>query len=457
MSLDNRTSALRALQERGLLTGEQLQQAVDHPRLAELDDNASPVATLEWLLRTHIVDAPGLLDTTSGYRTSLDGGPSGTRRALVIDTLREINQDSVDALLAEALIAADVHQVISDSLMVDRALLTPAATMALVMEAQMLPWDEYNALQARPASQRSAAANAILAETALLIDARHRTIKREFWGQVFPGPRWAYILGAPLLVGAVLWYTLADSALPGCTSEDARKAIQGSILRSFVTDRAMLGAEYPSIRNLRDVGYNKVNDIHGCMADMTIDKESEPFAYVITRDPKQPQNGFVLRGAEPDIVTARFGKLDAKGDFLHQAAPIGRTSLGQAFHAGTAALGDDPANRRVAALMRSMAGKPASAKEDKPVRPNDVEPLGACRAVTPGASYTCPLLVEWDDPMMAMLGRGGSQLLRGDFTFEPNAAGTVPAWRVSADFAGEVQRARLGAVAEKPAHEGADK
>ena len=453
MSFDDRIGALRALQERGLLTEAQLSAAENHPRLAELADQPSPQATLAWLLRLGVVDAAGLLASTTMYRASLDGGPLGTRRALVIETLRAINQDSVDALLAEALITPDIHEVISASLMTDRALLTPAATMALVMEAGKLPWADYEALQARPASQRSAAANTILAETASLIAERNRNIKRAFWGEVFPGPRWAYIVGAPLLVGAVLWYNLADSALPGCTSDDARKAIQGSILKSFVTDHSLLGASYPSIRNLRAVGYNKARDIHGCLADMTIDKESEPFAYVITRDPKRPKDGFVLRGAEPEIVTARFGKLDAKGDFVHNADPIGRPSLEQAFHAGTAALGDDPANQRIAALMRSMKSRPASAKDDKPARPTDIEPLGACRPLTPGTGYTCPLLAEWDDPMMSMLGRSDRQLLRGDFTFEPNAAGAVPAWRVSAKFAEEVKRARRGAAEKRPEKE----
>lgn len=461
MSIDHRASALRDLQQLGLLSEPQHLAAVGHPRLTELADQPTPQATLEWLLRTGIVDARGLLDATRLYRRDLDAASSAARRELVADTLRQINQQSVDALLAEALITQDFHQIISASLMTDRALLTPAATMALVIEAQMLSWTEYQALQARPASQCSAAANAILAETAVLVEERHRERKREFWAQVFPGPRWLYIAGAPLLIGALFWYVTPSSALPDCASDEARKTLNGTIIASAVSNRTSLdGGGYPSISGLQEVGYNKVRAIRGCTGHMTLDEDTRPFAYVIERNPDRQQGGFVLSGADLDIIKARFGKLDANGDFVYQAEPIGRRSLEQAFRAAAAAFYDKPDIQRLNALAGSAAGQSAPNKDAHPRRGSDVEPLGACRAQKPGNGYTCPLLFEWDNPLLAMLGHKDRQVLRGEFTFEPNAAGAVPAWRVSSKFAEEFDRAELAADKEannenKPSRDGA--
>jgi hypothetical protein len=446
MSNDHRSSALRDLQQLGLLSESQHLEADSHPRLTELADQPTPQATLEWLLRTGIVDARGVLDATRLYRRDLDAETSAARRALVADTLRQINQQSVDALLAEALITQEIHQIISASLMTDRALLTPAATMALVIEAQMLPWDEYQALQARPASQRSAAANAILAETAVLVEERHRERKREFWAQVFPGPRWLYVAGAPLLIGALFWYVTPSSALPDCASDEARKTLNGTIIASVVSNPTSLdGGGFPSISGLQEVGYNKVRAMRGCTGRMKLDEDTRPFAYVIERNPDRQKGGFVLSGADPDIITARFGKLGANGDFLYQAEPIGRSGLEQAFRAGAAAFNDNPASQRLGAMARNVAGQSASDTDAHPRRESDVEPLGACRAQKPGNGYTCPLLFEWHNPLMAMLGHNDRQVLRGEFTFEPNAAGTVPAWRVSSKFAEEFDRAELAA------------
>jgi hypothetical protein len=453
MSLDHRISALRKLQQLHLLSEQQQFEASGHTRLTDLAEQPTLHATLEWLLRAGIVDAPNLLEETRRYRRDVDVEASTARRVLVVETLRHINQQSVDALLAEALIDQSIHQIISESLMTDRALLTPAATMTLVVESHMLPWDEYRALLARPASQRSAAANAILAETAALVAQRHRDMKRAFWAEVFPGPRWMYIVGAPLMLGAAFWYVKSSIALPGCASEEARKTLNSTIMMSLMDDRNRFGGSFPLIGDFREVGFNKVRDMRGCSAQMTVEKDTRPFAYVIARDPDQPKNGFVLRGADPGIVTARFGTMAADGDFVHQAAPIGRSSLEQAFRTGTAALEEDPGNRRLASVMRSLAGKPTAAEAEEPRRDTDIEPLGACRALTPGASYTCPLLAEWDNPLMEMLGRSDRQVLRGDFTFEPNAAGAAQPWRVSANFKAEIDRAKMAGVEKKPEQE----
>jgi hypothetical protein len=461
MPLATRASALQDLQELGLLAEPQRLAALSHPRLNELPEQPDAHATLEWLLRTEVIDTAGLLEMASRYRP---GESTAARRTLVTETLTRINQASVDALLASGLITPDIHQVISESIMTDRALLTPAATMALVMEAGMLPWDEYAALRTRPASAHTADANAILAETDRLIEERNRTIKREFWAQTFPGPRWLYVLGALLLIGGVYWYNTASNAVPGCASEEARKTIDGTILLNAIRSHtkantifngAGADSKLPSVRDLREVGYNKVSEIRGCSAQLTVDDETAPFGYVIKRNPDRQEGGFVLHSAEPEIIKARFGTLDAQGDFVHKAEPIGRSNLEQAFHAGTAALADDPVNRRVAAMMRNLNGQRKSAEPDEPKRNKDIEPLGACRAIKPGMGYVCPLLVEWDNPMMALLGHGGSQILRGDFTFEPNTAGATPAWRVSENFAEEMDRAKLAAPEKKPLPEDA--
>jgi hypothetical protein len=447
MSWDNRHSAISSLQELGLLTDAQRLSAVGHERLHELSRDPSSLSTLEWLLRTGIAGAAGLLAATGQDRSGLSAEALADRRSLVTDTLRSINQQSVDALLAEDLIPQEVHQVISESLMTDRALLTPADTMALVIKAPLMSWAEWQELLARPSDQRSAAANAILAETVILVKQQQRDYTRAVWRQVFPGPFWAYLIGAPILLGLVFVYVTIRTAIPGCTSDLARKPINATILMSFVAQRAT--GTYPSISDLHQIGYNRVREIRGCVGRMTVDNDSAEFGYVIERGTGAHDGDFLWHGADAKIVAARFKEFDANGDFLHKAEPIGRPALEKAFRTGMAAVQVDPIEPATLRLMRAISGQRAPAKSSDPERDPDVEPIDDCRALAAGKTYVCPLMFEWNNPLMAIIGGNGRQVLRGDFTFESGAASAAQPWRVSANFAEEFQRAKVAADPEE--------
>lgn len=452
MSWDNRHSAINSLQELALLTDTQRLSAVGHERLHELSRDPTPLATLEWLLRTGIVDAAGLLAATGQSESDLSAEALADRRALVTDTLRSINQESVDALLAEDLIPQEVHQVISESLMTDRALLTPAATMALVVKAPLISWEEWQDLLAHPSDQRSAAANTILAETVILVKQQQREYTRAALRQVFPGPFWAYLIGAPILFGAV--YLLASPRtarvpipIPQCTSDMAIDSIASTIKQIYVTE--LHGGAYPSADKLHEVGYNKVREIRACAGRMTVGLDSGEFAYVIEREAGQQNENFVWSGADPEIVAARFKALDANGDFLHNAEPIGRSALEQAFRTGMKPLRVESANFDTEKIMREVSGntvpeRPAALKRDR-----HIEPTGDCRALTTGTRYVCPLLFEWHNPLKAVFGKNDRQMLRGEFTFETGAPGDAHPWRVSADFAKEFERAKFAAYKEE--------
>lgn len=250
MSWDNRISAISSLQELGVLTDAQCASAIGHPRLHELSWDPTPLSTLQWLLRNGIVDAASLLPSANEGR---QGRSVEACRELIADTIRTMNQQSFDVLLAENLIAFPVHEIVSESLMNEQLMLTPAAAMLWVIEERLISGDEWQRMVARPSSQRSAAANIILADTVILVKEQQRANMREAWGMIFPDPFWAYLIGAPILCGLIFLYVIHRSAVPGCTSDLTRKPINATMSTGFGLPRA--AGTYPLIHDLQAIRF----------------------------------------------------------------------------------------------------------------------------------------------------------------------------------------------------------
>jgi hypothetical protein len=459
MSFDLRISAIGALQKCGLLTDAEQEQAVSHPRLSELPDRPTRQATLAWLLRVEVIDGESLLAAAKWQGRSLDPEARKARLALVEPVIVKISQDSIDALRDEGLVSHEVHQVLALSVNVDYMLLTPSAALLLAVQCGLLPLERFQALRTSPANQRSAAANTILADTATVLAQQQGAAKREFVARWLPGPRWMWTVGALMVIGAVCLSSTPSktqrsaaseplaSTLPACDSVEAHMTIFQMMMMD--TDRPLSSLDddsNPQVTQEREIGYNRVQQQRGCIAQVAILDEKRVFAYIIARAASPDSHQAMLRGAQPEIVQARFGTLDANGDFAQQGDPVGRASLEQAFRAGVAAIADDPMNQ-LAQVMKRLKRHPLNGAAEE--RANDIEPMGECRPLKENESYVCPLLVEWENPMIAMIVSKSRQILHGEFTFERNERDAEQPWRVSAGFSAELERAAMAALEKK--------
>jgi hypothetical protein len=103
-------------------------------------------------------------------------------------------------------------------------------------------------------------------------------------------------------------------------------------------------------------------------------------AYTIGPVSSPKSDKMIVRGADLDIVQARFGNLDAQGKPRYNAEPIGREALEKAFRKGAellSAAGSRSGRHRPAAGQRPglIDRDPARSREIA-----EIELTGPCRA-----------------------------------------------------------------------------
>lgn len=131
-----------------------------------------------------------------------------------------------------------------------------------------------------------------------------------------------------------------------------------------------------------------------------------------------------MTGASPAIVEARFGHIDDGGRFAHNAAPIGRAELERAFRDGVDQLSaaSPPGMLLLRQKMTGRIGIPGISAPERLREIAEVEPVASCRELKAGSAYSCPLLVERNDPQLAAIGASADTLLEGEFAFERDGA-----------------------------------
>jgi hypothetical protein len=382
--------------------------------------------------------------------TDLQTSPFATLKAIgkalvMLDELREsFNQQWFDALVAENLITAGERERALENMSSENVLASPAAALAWMSMSDVISSARMDEIRAAGGSAGRAA---IMAEADGIVSQTNAAVKSAVLGAIFPGPRWLWIAAPLLVVGFLVWSAVKPSSAPSCTDSDISRTINSMLFKAGIDSRvndAMRGktdtrAMVPTVHAIREVGYATGPGIRGCVGTIKVDDSELPYAFTIA--PSGSEKGeYAVIGAEPAIVQARFGHLDADGKFLNQAEPVGRAEVERAFRAGIAGVGmaRAPYGRTPARTGNLSTMAPERTREIA-----EIEPMAPCRVVKSGTVYSCRLLVERNDALLAAIGASSTTLLDGEFTFERDSA--AGAWRMSEAFADEYMKAVVAA------------
>ena len=166
-------------------------------------------------------------------------------------------------------------------------------------------------------------------------------------------------------------------------------------------------------------------------------------------------------------MQARFGQIDAQGNYAQQGEPIGRDNLEQAVRAAVDAIGERNGSALASRLADSAVSSAGLSQIDagRAREIAEVEPLASCRTTggtglaghsgsfgSAGAASgigatgdatraTCRLLIERNDPILTAIRRPASMLLEGDFSFERDGAGQ--GWHTAPEFVAQFSQAVL--------------
>ena len=461
------SSLLDTLHDLGLVTAAQRDAGLAHPRLSELAPGTSPADALLWLMLRDIVSEADFATTDERLISRHSGDDYRLRRTLVDDVkvkLRQarqhLNQATLQSLLDEGLISPALHATLAPQVPQTDVWASPAAALVWLRWNDHLSEEDWQAVKAQVARQagfassRGAAevmaqADALLAQTR---QAAYKAAKSLFWRAVLPGPPWLWAGGLVLLIGFAVWRIATPATLPACDAKETVSAVNGMLFKAHVKARSDvlhggldLPAGMPTVHQIKEVGHDTVRQARGCTSTIEVAGDKIPYAYVIEAS-KSSEGGdpqFRVVGADVRVVQTRFGHLDREGRPLQQAEPIGRANLEQALRAGVDALNQQQAGSRNRAMERMLAQR-RERRDTAPEREREiaeVEPTGGCReAGVGGTRYSCPLLIERNDPLLDALGAGSLTLIEGDFTFERDTPGST-SWRVSSDFAREYRDA----------------
>ncbi|MBJ2154503.1 hypothetical protein [Variovorax sp. IB41] len=451
--------AFLALLSHGLITDAQHDAVLAHPETAALPPIPGPAHALAWMCVKGLVTQEEIdaaverLEEASPPVATADDAADIAYDAEDFVELgdRGITHEAVNALFNDGLVDAETRDMaLEETPLVGSVPAAPSATLAWMVIDGPLEKELFEATRAEVAAEPAFAMAAdrarIVAEAQQEIAADEKSTGA--WQARAQGKRrwgtWTFWLLALCITGGWAWDLVVPDSVPACNGDAARKMLQSQMRRLSIDARMQTpdsrersDLTTPTVSGLREVGYRKDERTRGCMATMILEDGTKSIAYTI--GPVPADNGqMTVRGADPVMVEARFGNLDAKGKPLYNAEPIGRVAAEKAFRDGVTAL---PSNSAAAAMLerqrrRSGAGLAAAVPEI-----TGLEPTGSCRVHEDGVSRVCPLVVEYNDRVLGTLGRAQSLPLTGDFTFVPDNG----AWRMSDDFAKRFNRAVLEA------------
>lgn len=478
------SNALQQLLDLEIISSHQRDLALGHERAAELDNLTDISEVLFWLITRDIFPEEDFMQFVQTEAQNAWLGTEKDRQRLPIISAthtmlqqlkKGLNLTTLQQLLSDQLITAAQHELAQANVSEDEVFGTPEQALAWMIMAGFISPKELERLRTALQSEAAFAGNTTKIQTLDAAEALVKTIEtamhkanvRAFWGEVFPGPGWMWIGGVVLAVAGFLWYALTPTEPPSCTSSDTRKTLDNMIFRSQldanISQQSLLHPEerhhdYVSITNIQNVGYAKVDKIRGCLATLKSGDDETPYAFTIGPKPaaegeKTNPDEFLVIGADPDIVKARFSNIGADGNYAQQAAPIGRANLEKAFRAGASSLSADGSASAMARAMQQLQPHKSGLSETDANREREiaeVEPIGSCQAIDAGKRYRCPLMIERNDPLLAAIGRDSNTVIKSDFTFEldPNSK----TWKVSDSFAKEymesITKGRLGLLKE---------
>jgi hypothetical protein len=472
MAADALHLTFQSLIDRGFISAAHRDKALAHPRLDELQAMPNQAKALIWLVTRDILPEEEFFHIADKLASTKMEDELRHCRGLVDDVkegLRAIrhglNVRALRTLLDEHLLTQEQHDLAAAETPRDQAFRSPAAALAWMRIAGMLGAEEMQALRDRVGTQGHAAALILTEADHILGEADkaiHQAAVRTFWRGVFPGPPLLWVAGFIAFIASMVWWVVVPASAPSCTSSDIRKQV-GSMLfmaqmRSRSGDPLNLNrppAEFPRVSDLKEIGHADAERSRACSATLTLGETQMPYVFTITPatagelkrdgDSTSSGSGFMIAGADERIIRARYAHVDADGHFAQQAAPLGRAMLEKALREGVEAYNRNaPLDGGMAALQRMRSRHPWMDRRQEPETRRtreiaEVEPLGSCRELS-AKHVACRVLIERNDPMLAALGRSGSSVVEGEFSFERDAAGE--GWHVDDEkFAGEYRQA----------------
>lgn len=489
MSDPTLSNKLQQLLDLEIINTNQRDQALNHPQTAELDKLESLSEVLFWLINQRIYP---LEDFEQFLLTESQSAWLGTekdrqRLPIIAEThailryvrtqlnLKILNQAVTDKLINE------IQQTRAESNLPDDVVFGSTAELlawAIVME--YITPQELETLRSSIAAEPNFAGAQMRTETLAGAELQVKTIistiekatNRAMWKELFSGSGWMWAGGAILAFAWLFWPTgsttrpekEADSP-PACTSAVVQKTLDNMMLRarleSSVGQRELLNPEattksYLFVQKPIEVGYAKVDHTRGCLATLNSSGVESPYAFTISPQPiapgeKQNLDDFIVIGADPDIVKARFSNITAEGNYAQLALPIGRKNLDLAFRAGVEHFEANSSDHAVdlAKAMQQLRPKKSILSKTDANREREIaeiEPTAPCQTLEKDKRYRCPLMIERNDPLLAAIGRNSNTIIKSDFTFELDPSSKT--WKVSDSFAKEyvesITKGRLG-------------
>lgn len=452
MTLDPQAGTLYALREAGIVTAAQYRRALAHPMFNELAGYSEPADYLVWLVCRNIMSEEQLQRAADHVAATFTGDELERHKATVATALLKVkalqdslNREKFDTLVAEALITPAERDEALRHVSPDHLLASPAAALAWMALSDLISGERLSAAAVGSASGGANQA-AILTEASDIHAKARADVKSAVLDTIFPGPRWLWIAAPVLVVGYVIWNMVRPASVPACTDSSVSRTINGMLLGASIKARVANPLQAmgqppltPTVHDIKEVGLATETGFRGCLAKLSIGEDEVPYAFTLS-PAKGDKDGYIVTGAEPAIVQARYGHLDAKGAFANKAEPIGRVEVERAFRSGADSL---TKGRTSYGRERDRDSADTGIAPERAREIAEVEPLEPCREIKAGTVYSCRLLVERNDPLLDAIGAGSGTLIDSAFTFERD--GTTGPWRVSANFADEYTRAMAAA------------
>lgn len=446
------STPLATLEGAGIITADQHMRAVSHPDCGDLAGNDSLTDHLVWLRGVKIIDEAVLEHATAHVKTTFTGAER-TRYLAAIEGASGmlVNvQDLQKACFQRVADAGWITQAECDRALAaigpnETVVTGPAGILAWMIDRKIIEIERLNTVRAAGNPDGDPDKAAMLADLDEMLTRPARLARR----------RWAWSAGTLLVAGFVGWLVFWPASVPGCTAGGTRGSIERLFLESSLDGIDSLKPDEPiprpEVGRISEVGYASAARIRACKTTVKLDGETVPYTFTIAAAP-EGRSGFVITGAQPAIVEARFGHIDADGNYGNKAEPLGRAEVERAFRAGiegshgglAGPVPEKPAFDVENAVRRKFGLSYDSDERKREIA--EVEPLGPCRPVEGDKVYRCRLLVERNEPLLAALGRDAGMVLDGEFTFERD--GATGQWRATEGLRGELRRASIAAAAK---------
>lgn len=444
------STPLATLQCAGIITADQHMRAVSHPDCGDLAGNDSLADHLVWLRGVEIIDEAVLERARAHVEATFDGAERARYLAAiegasgVLVNVHELQKACFQRVLDAGWITRAEYDRALAAVGPNETVITgPAGILAWMIDRGIVEIERLNTIRAAGNPDGDAEKAAMLADLEAMLTRPARLARR----------RWAWTAGTLLVAGFVGWLFFWPASVPGCATGGTRSSVERLFLGSTLDRIDALKPDEPiprpEVGRISEVGYAGAARVRACKTTVKLEGETVPYAFTIAAAP-EGRSGFVITGAQPAILEARFGHIDADGNYGNKAEPLGRTEVERAFRAGVESSLGRAAPQAPAFDVENAVRRKFGLSYDSPERKREIaeiEPLGPCRPVAGDKVYRCRLLVERSEPLLAALGRDASMLLDGEFTFERD--GAAGRWRTTQAFRGELSRAIVAAASKQ--------